>query len=86
MGTAMVYSFTGLLRRVTPKHQIFWKIFKRSCILFVLGLLINTGGCEGWYIHVQKTDNHCPPPMKLLLGTQKLLKPIRFLYISSYER
>lgn len=55
MGTAMAYSFTGMLRRVTPKHKIFWKIFKRSCILFVLGLLVNTGGCDRELIYATFT-------------------------------
>ena len=66
MGTAMAYSFTGLLRRVTPKYQIFLKIFKRTCILFVLGLLINTEGCEGKDIlyvhkHIQKKKKEFSP-------------------------
>ena len=47
MGTAMVYSFQSLMRNATPKKWIFWKIFKRSCILFVLGLLINCDGLAG---------------------------------------
>ncbi|XP_053393211.1 heparan-alpha-glucosaminide N-acetyltransferase-like isoform X2 [Mercenaria mercenaria] len=42
MGTAMAYSFHSQLRRSTPKTKMFWKIFKRSCILFALGLLINS--------------------------------------------
>ncbi|XP_060579968.1 heparan-alpha-glucosaminide N-acetyltransferase-like isoform X2 [Ruditapes philippinarum] len=42
MGTAMAYSFHSQLRRSTPKTRMFWKIFKRSCILFLLGLLINS--------------------------------------------
>lgn len=42
MGTAMAYSFHSQLRRSTPKTKMFWKIFKRSCILFGLGLLINS--------------------------------------------
>ncbi|XP_071129358.1 heparan-alpha-glucosaminide N-acetyltransferase-like isoform X1 [Mytilus edulis] len=44
MGTSMIYSFTSLLRNETPKHKIFWKILRRSCILFILGLVINTNG------------------------------------------
>ena len=75
MGTAMAYSFTGLLRRVTPKYQIFLKIFKRACILFVLGLLINTEGCEGkdiLYVHKhikKKKENwtHCRPKLNWVL-------------------
>lgn len=42
MGTSMAYSFQGLLKRMTPKKKIFFKIVKRSCILFGLGLLINS--------------------------------------------
>ncbi|KAJ8317982.1 hypothetical protein KUTeg_003073 [Tegillarca granosa] len=44
MGTAMAYSFNTQIRRCVPKHLMFFKIFKRSCILFLLGLVINTGG------------------------------------------
>ncbi|XP_063447604.1 heparan-alpha-glucosaminide N-acetyltransferase-like [Mytilus trossulus] len=44
MGTSMIYSFTSLLRNDTPKHKIFLKILRRSCILFILGLIINTNG------------------------------------------
>ncbi|CAC5409634.1 HGSNAT [Mytilus coruscus] len=44
MGTSMIYSFASLLRNDTPKYKIFWKIFRRSCILFILGLVINTNG------------------------------------------
>ncbi|XP_052268625.1 heparan-alpha-glucosaminide N-acetyltransferase-like [Dreissena polymorpha] len=42
MGTSMAYSFQTQLRRSTPKYKMFFQIFKRSCILFVLGLLINS--------------------------------------------
>lgn len=52
MGIVMVYLFIGMFRRVIFKYKIFWKIFKRSCILFVLGLLVNTGGCDRELIFV----------------------------------
>ncbi|KAL4241097.1 hypothetical protein ACF0H5_001875 [Mactra antiquata] len=42
MGTALAYSMRSQLRNLTSKKRIFWKIFKRSCILFALGLLINS--------------------------------------------
>ncbi|XP_052783021.1 heparan-alpha-glucosaminide N-acetyltransferase-like [Mya arenaria] len=42
MGTAMAFSFQAQLRRSTPKKKMFLKIFKRSVILFALGLLINS--------------------------------------------
>ncbi|XP_012939441.1 heparan-alpha-glucosaminide N-acetyltransferase [Aplysia californica] len=44
MGTAMVFSFQGQLRRSVPKWKIFLKILKRSATLFILGLLINSFG------------------------------------------
>jgi len=44
MGTAMVYSFQGQLRRGVPKWMIFLRILKRSATLFLLGLLINSFG------------------------------------------
>jgi len=40
MGTAMVYSFQGQLRRGVPKWQIFLNILKRSATLFLLGMLL----------------------------------------------
>ncbi|ESO84192.1 hypothetical protein LOTGIDRAFT_211131 [Lottia gigantea] len=43
MGTAMAYSFSGQLRKGYAKKFMLWKVFKRSCILFLLGLLINSG-------------------------------------------
>ena len=46
MGTAMVFSFQAQLRHNTPKINMFWKIVRRSIILFALGLLINTGGLD----------------------------------------
>jgi hypothetical protein len=52
MGTSMAYSYTSLLRSKTPKYKIFWKIFKRSCILFLLGLVINSEGCNGLSTHL----------------------------------
>lgn len=42
MGVSLALSVHSLLRRATPKLQIFWKISKRSAILFVLGLVVNT--------------------------------------------
>ncbi|XP_052071109.1 heparan-alpha-glucosaminide N-acetyltransferase-like [Mytilus californianus] len=50
MGTSMIYSFTSLLKNETPKHKIFWKILRRSCILFILGLVINTNGSSSVYM------------------------------------
>ncbi|XP_069123986.1 heparan-alpha-glucosaminide N-acetyltransferase-like isoform X3 [Argopecten irradians] len=44
MGTSMAYSYSSLLQKCVPKWKIFLKIFKRSCILFVLGLIVNTAG------------------------------------------
>ncbi|KAL3877245.1 hypothetical protein ACJMK2_034978 [Sinanodonta woodiana] len=44
MGTALAYSFQALMRKSVHKHVIFWKIFKRSVILFGLGLMVNTAG------------------------------------------
>ncbi|CAH1790034.1 unnamed protein product [Owenia fusiformis] len=42
MGTAMAYSFRGLLKRETPKWKIALKILKRSIILMFLGLVLNS--------------------------------------------
>lgn len=50
MGTSMAYSYTSLLRANTSKIKMFWKIFKRSCILFLLGLMINSDGCNPVYL------------------------------------
>jgi len=41
MGVAVPISFAGLEKRGTSKYEIFYKIFRRSCILFALGLLVN---------------------------------------------
>ncbi|XP_062582853.1 heparan-alpha-glucosaminide N-acetyltransferase-like isoform X1 [Saccostrea cucullata] len=81
MGTAMVYSFTGLLRRVTPKHKIFWKIFKRSCILFVLGLLINTGGCEATAL----TKLRIPGVLQRFAGTYFVVASIHMFFAKTVD-
>ncbi|XP_033750008.1 heparan-alpha-glucosaminide N-acetyltransferase-like isoform X2 [Pecten maximus] len=44
MGTSMAFSYSSLLQKCVPKWKIFLKILKRSCILFVLGLIVNTAG------------------------------------------
>ncbi|XP_048758557.2 heparan-alpha-glucosaminide N-acetyltransferase-like isoform X1 [Ostrea edulis] len=81
MGTAMAYSFTGLLRRVTPKHQIFWKIFKRSCILFVLGLLVNTGGCEATPL----TKLRIPGVLQRFAGTYLVVATIHMFFAKTVD-
>jgi len=41
MGIAIPLSFAGLEKRGTSKYEIFYKILRRSVILFGLGLLVN---------------------------------------------
>ncbi|XP_048247315.1 heparan-alpha-glucosaminide N-acetyltransferase-like [Haliotis rufescens] len=42
MGTAMNFSFRSMYKRGKTRCQIFWKIIKRSCILFGLGIILAT--------------------------------------------
>ncbi|XP_023217106.1 heparan-alpha-glucosaminide N-acetyltransferase-like isoform X1 [Centruroides sculpturatus] len=42
MGVSMAFSLRSLLRRSTPRLRIFRKIVKRTLILFLLGLMLNT--------------------------------------------
>ncbi|GFY54741.1 heparan-alpha-glucosaminide N-acetyltransferase [Trichonephila inaurata madagascariensis] len=42
MGMSMAFSLKSQLRKVVSKKKIFFKIFKRSVILFALGLMLNT--------------------------------------------
>lgn len=81
MGTAMAYSFTGMLRRVTPKHKIFWKIFKRSCILFVLGLLVNTGGCDPTPL----THLRIPGVLQRFAGTYLVVASIHMFFAKTVD-
>ncbi|XP_011447071.3 heparan-alpha-glucosaminide N-acetyltransferase isoform X1 [Magallana gigas] len=81
MGTAMAYSFTGMLRRVTPKHKIFWKIFKRSCILFVLGLLVNTGGCDP----TRLTHLRIPGVLQRFAGTYLVVASIHMFFAKTVD-
>lgn len=42
MGMSMALSMRSLLRKAVPRRKIFYKIVKRSVILFALGLMLNT--------------------------------------------
>ncbi|CAG5128249.1 unnamed protein product [Candidula unifasciata] len=46
MGTAIVFAFKGQLQSLVPRWKIFLKILKRSAILFLLGLLMNSFGVK----------------------------------------
>jgi len=48
MGTALAYSFLSLSRSKAGKCTIFLKIIRRSMTLFVLGLLVNSGGTQNF--------------------------------------
>jgi predicted acyltransferase len=45
MGVAMPLSFQALLKNEVTPMQILAKIFRRSIILFALGMYINNGQC-----------------------------------------
>ncbi|OWF52223.1 heparan-alpha-glucosaminide N-acetyltransferase-like [Mizuhopecten yessoensis] len=42
MGTAMNFSFRGMLKRGKSRIRIFFKILKRSILLFAIGIILNT--------------------------------------------
>jgi len=42
MGTSLVFSFRGLIKRKTPPWLIVWKIVWRSVKLFAIGLFMGT--------------------------------------------
>lgn len=42
MGTAMNFSIRGMLRRGKSRLRIFYKILKRSSLLFAIGIILNT--------------------------------------------
>lgn len=44
MGVAIVLSFRALQRARVSKSKMAYKIIRRSAILFLLGLMINSGG------------------------------------------
>ncbi|XP_054719973.1 heparan-alpha-glucosaminide N-acetyltransferase-like isoform X1 [Uloborus diversus] len=46
MGMSMAFSLRSQLRQKISKKKIFWKILKRSVILFALGIMLNTY-CSG---------------------------------------
>ncbi|XP_013788097.1 heparan-alpha-glucosaminide N-acetyltransferase-like [Limulus polyphemus] len=50
MGTSMALSMRSLLRKSVPRRRIFMNILKRSCILFALGIILNTYGGMLWKI------------------------------------
>ena len=45
MGAAMAFSFRGPLKRGESKLKMLAKVVRRTIILFVFGLIINTDGC-----------------------------------------
>ncbi|XP_013789471.2 heparan-alpha-glucosaminide N-acetyltransferase-like [Limulus polyphemus] len=51
MGVSMAFSTRSLLRKSVPRWKIFKNILKRSCILFALGIILNT---YGGYNNLQK--------------------------------
>lgn len=42
MGTAMNYSFRGMMKRGTPRYRMLYKIVRRSILLFFIGIVLNT--------------------------------------------
>ncbi|KAL4222015.1 hypothetical protein ACF0H5_018060 [Mactra antiquata] len=42
MGTSMNYSFKSMLKRGKSRGWIFCKVFKRTCLLFTFGIILNT--------------------------------------------
>ncbi|KAL3877243.1 hypothetical protein ACJMK2_034976 [Sinanodonta woodiana] len=76
MGTAMTYSFQTLLRKSVPKSSIFWKILKRSIILFGLGLLINSGGAQP----VELTKFRIPGVLQRFAGTYLITATVHMFF------
>ncbi|XP_037067847.1 heparan-alpha-glucosaminide N-acetyltransferase-like isoform X1 [Pollicipes pollicipes] len=46
MGASMVMSLRGQIRRSVPKSQIWVRMFRRCCLLFLFGLVINSDSSE----------------------------------------
>lgn len=42
MGTSINYSFKGMFKRGKSRSWIFWKVVRRSCLLFAFGIILNT--------------------------------------------
>ncbi|XP_045168757.2 heparan-alpha-glucosaminide N-acetyltransferase-like isoform X2 [Mercenaria mercenaria] len=42
MGTSMNYSFKSMLKRGKSRGMMFWKVLKRTCLLFAFGIVLNT--------------------------------------------
>ncbi|XP_052068366.1 heparan-alpha-glucosaminide N-acetyltransferase-like isoform X2 [Mytilus californianus] len=76
MGTSMAYSYTSLLRSNTPKYKMFFKIFKRSCILFLLGLVINSEGCNA----VELTKFRMPGVLQRFAGTYLITATLHMFF------
>lgn len=42
MGTAMNYSFRGMMKRGTPRYRMLYKVLRRAILLFFIGIVLNT--------------------------------------------
>ncbi|XP_070185611.1 heparan-alpha-glucosaminide N-acetyltransferase-like isoform X2 [Littorina saxatilis] len=82
MGTALMLSFQGQLRRGTPKINMFWKIVRRSIILFALGLLINSGGKSDG---VDLSRFRIPGVLQRFAGTYLIVATIHLIFARPYD-
>ncbi|XP_046571349.1 heparan-alpha-glucosaminide N-acetyltransferase-like isoform X1 [Haliotis rubra] len=82
MGTSMVFSFSSQLKRSTPKLMMFWKILKRSAILFVLGLIINTDGTPGG---VEFDEIRIPGVLQRFAGTYLIVATIHMFFAKTTD-
>ncbi|XP_048248503.1 heparan-alpha-glucosaminide N-acetyltransferase-like isoform X3 [Haliotis rufescens] len=82
MGTSMVFSFSSQLKRSTPKTLMFWKILKRSAILFLLGLVVNTEGTPGG---VEIEEIRIPGVLQRFAGTYLIVATIHMFFAKTTD-
>lgn len=42
MGFSLAVSYNSKLRKAVPRRQLFFQVFRRSCLLVLIGVMINS--------------------------------------------
>ncbi|XP_041363426.1 heparan-alpha-glucosaminide N-acetyltransferase-like isoform X2 [Gigantopelta aegis] len=82
MGTSMVFSFSSQVKRSATKKGMFWKIFKRSVILFGLGLFLNSGGYSDG---VELSKFRIPGVLQRFGGTYLIIATIHMFFVQTAD-